>query len=185
MVFMAKVKKNERFVPVKNYVIVVLMAVGVIALVLYAFCWRKVLQESKYATSYLIQSNIISNEIKDLEDLKDVFSEAPETYYIYISYTGSEDIYKMEKELAALIKEYNIGEQMYLLNITSIKNEDNYIDKINEALQLTTKKVTKVPTIVYYRDGKVIDIIKQEGNNIMNIGDFEKLLNVNKVEKDQ
>ena len=181
----SKVKKNERFVPIKNYVIVALMAIGVIALVLYAFCWRKVLQESKYATSYLIQANIISNEINDLDELSDVLSEAPDTYFIYISYTGSEEVYKMEKELAALIKEYHIEEQVYLLNVTSIKKEDNYIDKINKALNLTDKKVTRVPTIIYYRDGKAIDIIKQEDNNIMNIGNFEKLLNVNKVERDQ
>ena len=118
---MTTVKKNERFVPIKNYVIVFLVAIAVIALCWYAISWHKVIQQDKMSTSYLIKSKVISNEIQSLDELTDVFSEAPSTYYLYISYTGNEDIYKMEKELTALINEYNIGEQFYFL-IGSIKN---------------------------------------------------------------
>ena len=182
---MATVKKNERFVPIKNYVIVFLVAIAVIALCWYAISWHKVIQQDKMSTSYLIKSKVISNEIQSLDELTDVFSEAPSTYYLYISYTGNEDIYKMEKELTALINEYNIGEQFYFLNVTSIKKDSDYIDKINKALELTNRKVKSVPTIIYYDDGKIVDMITMEGNNIMNIGDFQKLLDVNKIEKER
>lgn len=182
---MSNIKKNERFVPIKNYVIVFLIAIAIIALVWYALSWRKVITENRISTSYLIKSKIISNEIQNLDEIVDVFSEAPTTYYLYISYTGNEKIYDMEKELAALINEYKIGEQFYFLNVTSIKEEENYIDKINNALALDNKKVKSVPTILYYNDGKVVDIVTIEGNNIMNIGDFQKLLDVNKIEKEK
>ena len=182
---MTTVKKNERFVPVKNYVIVFFVAIAVIALCWYAISWHKVIQENKMSTSYLIKSKVISNEIQSLDELTDVFSEAPSTYYLYISYTGDEEIYKMEKELTALINEYNIGEQFYFLNVTSIKKDNDYIDKINNALELTSRKVKSVPTIIYYDDGKIVDMITMEGNNIMNIGDFQKLLDVNRIEKER
>ncbi len=185
MMNMATVKKNERFVPIKNYVVVVLVIIGIIALVLYGFSWHKVIQENRVSTSYLIKSKVISNEMQSIEELKDVFSEAPSDYYLYISYTGSQEIYDMEKELTALINEYKIGEQFYYLNVTDVKNEKDYINKINEALGLKDKKVINVPTIIYFKDGKAVDIIKKDGNNIMNIGDFQKLLDVNKVDKDQ
>ena len=182
---MATVKKNERFVPIKNYVIVVLVIIGIIALVWYGFSWHKVIQENKVSTSYLIKEKVVSNEMQTIEELKDVFSEAPSDYYLYISYTGSQEVYNMEKELTALINNYKINEEFYYLNVTDIKKENNYIDKINEALDLNEKKVTNVPTIIYFKDGKAVDIIKKDGNNIMNIGDFQKLLDVNKVDKDQ
>jgi len=185
MMIMATVKKNERFVPIKNYVIVVLVIIGIIALVWYGFSWHKVIQENKVSTSYLIKEKVISNEMQTIEELKDVFSEAPSDYYLYISYTGSNEIYNMEKELTALINDYKISEQFYYLNVTNIKKEKDYISRINETLDLEEKKVTNVPTIIYFKEGKAVDIIKKDGNNIMNIGDFQKLLDVNKVDKDQ
>ncbi len=184
---MTVVKKNERFIPVKNYVIVILGILIAIALVWYGFRWHQVIKENRISTSYLIKSKVVTNEIQGLAKLEDVLSEVPPSYYLYISYTGSEEIYNMEKELAALINDYKIGDQVYYLNITSIKNEKDYIEKINKALKLEDKKIANIPTIIYYEDGKVVDIITKEGKNIMNIGDFQKLLDVNKIarEKDQ
>ena len=185
MMNMATINKNERFVPVKNYVIVVLVAIAIIALVLYGFSWHKVIKENRVSTSYLIKEKVISNEMQTIEELNDVFSEAPSEYFLYISYTGSEQIYKMEKELTTLINNYNLNEKFYYLNITDIKKEDNYIDKLNKTLDLKNKKITSVPTILYFKEGKLIDIINKEENNMMDIGDFQKILDVNKVDKDQ
>jgi len=187
MMNMTVVKKNERFVPIKNYVIVFLGILITIALVWYGFRWHQVIKEDRISTSYLIKSKVVSNEIQGLDKVEDVLSEVPPSYYLYISYTGSEEIYNMEKELAALINEYKIGDQFYYLNVTKIKNEKDYIDQINKALNFKDKKIANVPTIVYYEDGKVVDMITKKDKNIMNIGDFQKLLDVNKIarEKDQ
>ena len=59
------------------------------------------------------------------------------------------------------------------------------VDEINKALELDKKQVKQVPTIIYYVDGKVVDLIVKEDNNIMDIGDFQKLLDRNKIEKGQ
>ena len=182
---MATVKKNERFVPIRNYVIVFFVIVGVIALVWYAFCWHKVIKENRLSTSYLIKSKTVSNEIQGLDGLNDVLLEPPDSYFLYISYTGNESVYNMEKELAVLINQYKIGDAFYFLNITEIKDDKNLVDKVNEALELDTKKVKQVPTIIYYVDGKVVDLVVKEDNNIMDIGDFQKLLDRNKIEKGQ
>jgi hypothetical protein len=181
---MATVKKNERFVPIKNYIIVFLIVIGAIALALYAFSWHKVIKENRLSTSYLIESKTVSNEIQGLEGLNDVLSEVSPTYYLYISYTGSEEIYKMEKELASLINKYKLEDEVYFLNVTSIKDDNDLVKQVNEALNLDDQ-VKHIPTIIYYSDGKVVDIISKDGNNIMDIGDFQKLLDKNKIEKDR
>lgn len=181
---MTSVKKNERFIPIKNYVLAVVIVVVMILLTLYGFEWYKVLKENKVSTSYLVKEKIISNEIKGLNEVNDVFSEAPDNYYLYISYTGSEEIYNMEKDLKKVINDYSLNDSMYFLNVSNIKDEEDYIDQINEALNLENKKVKKVPTIIYYNDGKVVDIIERLDDNIMNVGDFEKLLESNRVAKE-
>ncbi len=181
---MTNVKKNERFIPLKNYVLAVVIVVVIILITCYSFAWYNVFKENKVSTSYLVKEKIVSNEIQSLDELDAIFSEVPESYYVYISYTGSENIYNMEKDLKDLITEYNLNDSIYYLNVTSFKEEDNYIDKINEAFNLEDKKIDQVPTIIYYKNGKAVDIIKRNDNNIMSAGDFQKLLDVNKIPKE-
>ena len=83
----------------------------------------------------------------------------------------------MEKELKKVINKYELNDQIYYLNVTEIKEKDDYIDKINKSLNLE-EKVTQVPTIIYIKEGKVVDIIKRSDDNMMNVGDFQKLLDI-------
>jgi hypothetical protein len=181
---MTGVKKNERYIPIKNYVLAAVIVVVMILLTIYGFAWYRVLKENKVSTSYLVKEKIISNEIKGLDEVNDVFSEAPAKYYLYISYTGSEEIYNMEKDLKKVINSYGLNDLFYFLNVTEIKNEKDYIDSINETLSLKDQKIKQIPTIIYFNDGEVVDIVERYDNNIMNVGDFEKLLEINKVTKE-
>lgn len=181
---MTNVKKNERYIPTKNYVLAAVIVVVMIFLTWYGFTWYNVIKENKVATSYLVKEKIISNEIQSLEEASDVFSETPTRYFVYISYTGSEEIYNMEKDLKKVINNYELNDSIYYLNVTSLKEEKNYLDKVNKALNLEDKKVTSVPTVVYFNDGKVVDIIERNDDNMMNVGDFQKLLDVNNITKE-
>ena len=147
---MSNIKKNERYIPIKNYVVAAIIVVVILLLTWYGFSWYNVIQENKVSTSYLVKEKVVSNEIKSLKEVNDIFSEAP----------------------------------IYYLNITSIKDEEDYIDQINKALSLEEIKVTNVPTIIYYKEGKAVDIISREDDNIMNVGDFQKLLDINNIEKE-
>ena len=175
--------KNERFIPMKNYLIAALLVVVIVLLTWYGFAWYKVAKEKKVSVSYLIEEKVISKEITDLGEAIDVFSETPSSYFLYISYTGNEEIYNMEKKLESLINEYNINDSMYYLNVTNIKDDNNFLEQINTSLALEDVKLTKVPTIVYFYEGKAVDIITREDNNIMNNGDFQKLLDKNNIKK--
>lgn len=180
---MTNIKKNERFIPVSNYFKALIIVVVTIVLVWYAFSWYRVLKENKVSTSYLVKEKIVSKEITDLNEVNDVFLEAPSSYFVYISFTGNEDVYNMEKTLEPLIVEYNLNESLYYLNVTSIKNDKDMIDKVNKSLNLTDKKITKIPTVIYFKDGQAIDLIKTEDDNIMDLSDFQKLLDVNNIKK--
>ena len=179
---MNKVRENERFIPMKNYIIAVGLVIAAVLLTLYGFAWYNVLKENKISQSYLVKSKVISNEIQNLEELEAVFAEAPDEYFIYISYTGQEDIYNMEKDLKKVINKNELNDQFYYLNVTSIKDKQNYLEDINTSLKLD-KKVKQIPTIAYIKEGRVVDIIDKEDDNMMNVGDFQKLLDVYFVRK--
>ncbi len=185
---MTSIKKNERFVPIKNYVLAGVIVVVVILLAWYAFAWYKVVNENRISTSYLVNEKVISKELK-LEEVSSVFSEPLNEYFIYVSYTGSEDVYNMEKDIEGVINQYGINDKLYYLNVTDVKDEDDFKKKINdtlgEVLDMNGKEVSTVPTIIYCKDGKVVDIINRLDNNIMSRWDFEQILDRNNVEEEE
>ena len=185
MVFMADIKKNERYIPTKNYVIAIVLVIAAIFLTWYGFAWNKVRQENKVSVSYFVKNNIISKEITSLDEISSITQEAPERYLVYISYTGSEEIYNLEKELTPIIKDYQLNDYIYFIDVTSIKEDKDYIDKLNEQLGLEEVKITNIPTILYFVDGKVSKsgIITTADGNLMTKSDFQKFLDVNKIEK--
>lgn len=181
---MAEIKKNERFVPTKNYIIAFVLIIGVIAASWYAFAWYKTIQENKLSTSYLISKKIVTNEIESLDKISDILSEAPSNYYLYISYTGTKENYNLEKSISKIIKEYGLHDSFYYLNINDIKEDKDYIDKVNKALGLEENKLKSIPNIIYYEDGEAVDIINKD-SNMLTVGDFQKTLDLQKVKKDQ
>ena len=92
----------------------------------------------------------------------------------------------MEKDLKKLIKEYKLQDKFYYINIDSIKSSDNKVSLINELLGLDDIKVEKVPTIIYVnKDNKVLrnNIITRKDDSLMEVGDFQKLLDINEISK--
>lgn len=179
-------KSKTRNIPRKNYVIVFFIILAVVLLTLYIFQWYKVSKEGKIASSYLISSKTITYEIKDLDEITSVFSEAPEEYFVYISYVNSEDTYNLEKDLKNVIDDYHLKDNFYYFNATSMMKEDNYIDKINEAFGLKKQKIEKLPTILYFKNGSLVadGIVKREDSKIIEAADFIQLLDVQEITRD-
>ena len=48
-----------------------------------------------------------------------------------------------------------MNDSVYFLNVTSIKDDKDCIEKINKTLNLEGQKVSSIPTIIYYNEGKV------------------------------
>lgn len=172
---------SENKTDIKKYLISILLVFGTIAITWFGFRIYQNHEDNKVSKSYLISEKVLSKEIKSIDEVVDVFSEAPNKYFILISYTGNKDTYNLEKKLSAVIKKHKLEDQIYYLDVTDIKDDSNVLDKINSSLGLEKKKVTQIPTIIYYSNGEVIDIVKRQDDNMMTSGDFEKMLDVNKI----
>lgn len=178
-------KKKNSYIPTKNYVIAVLISLFAIFLTYYIFSWYNVYQEKKYNENYLIKTDTISLEVNDITEIESTFTEAPTEYFVYIGYRNDENVYKLEKDLKKIIDKYNLNDTFYYIDITNLKEEENYIEKLNNALGLTENKIENVPTIIYFKNGTVASdaIITREDNNMMEAGDFEHLLEMYEFKK--
>ena len=171
---MAKKKNNARYVPLKNYFLAIMIVAIVIFLVLYLFEWYKVKNLEKYGTSYLISSNTINLEIKDYEEIPLVLSETSNDYFIFINYLNVEETYKLEKELKDVIDEYNLKDIFYYINVTKLKEKKDYLDNLNDALNLDNK-IESVPTILYYHNNELAEVIANK-NDIISADDLEDII---------
>ena len=171
---MAKKKNNSRYIPLKNYVLAIMIVAIAIFLVLYLFEWYKVKNLEKYGTSYLISSNTINLEIKDYEEIPLVLSETSNDYFIFINYLNVEETYKLEKELKDVIDEYNLKDIFYYINVTKLKEKKDYLSNLNDALNLEDK-IKNVPTILYYHNNELAEVISNK-DDIISADDLEDII---------
>ena len=169
----------------KKYLVALILFLAVIFLTIYIFKWYQVFNEKKITKSYLTSSHVITNEINSLDEIEDVFSEAPDEYYIYISYTNDKNIYDMEVDLKKIIKKYDLQDKIYYLNVDSIKDDAGYLEEINSALDLKEEKITNIPTVLYFKDHELVKggIIRKDSNALMQASDLEQLIETLEIEE--
>ncbi len=155
----------------------------IVLLIFYFYRWNDVRNAERIRSSYLLTSETVSLEIKNVEEVRQILSEAPTEYFVLISYTKNNDTYTLEKGLKPLIDDYALSDRFYYLDATAIMGENDYLERLNNAFD--TNKITKVPTILYYRDGKLAEVVVRDDNNPINAGDFQKLLDIYEIEKAQ
>ena len=160
---MAKKKSKKNIYSLKKTIYIALSIIILILLIWYAYSWYKVKNLEKYYNSYLLNSNTVNLEIKDLNEVVQVLKESPNEYFILISYTGNEEVYKLEKKLKELIDNYNLKDEIYYVNITSIKNDDDLYDKINSTFN--TKLINNVPAILYFKNKELVNVINYENTS--------------------
>ena len=160
----------------KNILIIVCIVLALILVIFYGYRVNKLKETDTLSKSYLLDSGTVSLEIKNLDEVNQILAESPAEYFVLISYTGNKDTYKLENGLKRILDKYKLNDSFYYLNVKSIMDEDNYLNRLNNAFN--TDKIKKVPTILYYRNGKIVDVVTRNDNNIINAGDFQKLLDI-------
>lgn len=164
----------------KNIYIIVGVIVALVIFGFYVFQIQEKRNEERLSNSYLISSGAINLEIKNLDEVNQILAEAPSEYFILITYTGNEDTYELEEGIKTIIDDYKLSDAFYYLNVESIMDGDNYLTRLNNAFN--TSEITTVPIILYYRDGVLVDTVTRVDDNIINAGDFQKLLDIYEYE---
>ena len=161
----------------KNYYIGVVIALLIIFAILYYFKIFETARQKKYEESYLVSTGAVNLNINSLNEIDQVFSEAADDYFVFISYTKDEAEYKLETKLKTIIDDYGLKDNFYLVNTTSFKEDENndLYDKLNESFKLSKDKINSVPIIIYFeeKDYKIIDHNKLE--SFLEKNNFEKV----------
>ena len=178
---MAKKKSKKNNINFKKLFYFILGFLLIIFLIWYIISWKNVKQEEKLMNSYLITSNTLSVEIKDLSETVQVLKESPSEYFVYISYTNDEKVFNFEKKLKKLIDNYNLKDEFYFVNVTNIKDDENFYSEINETFN--TKLISNIPSILHFKNNELKKVIYNKDLN-KTYTDFENLLKENEFDKE-
>ena len=158
-------KKNDRVIPKKNYLYLVIMLVLVVIITFFIFEMNKKYQSRKLESSYL--DGYVSEV--NVSDLNNILTEPNSEQFILVTKTGSEEIYKLETDLKKVIKNHDLRDNFIYIDYT---NKENDIEELNKILNSDIKTI---PAVVYYKDGEYVKTI-DSSLSILNSGEFEKLL---------
>ncbi len=178
---MAKKKSKKNNINFKKIFYFILGFLLIIFLIWYIISWKNVKQEEKLMNSYLITSNTLSVEIKDLSETVQVLKESPSEYFVYISYTNDEKIFNFEKKLKKLIDNYNLKDEFYFVNVTNIKDDENFYSEINDTFN--TKLINNIPSILHFKNNELKKVIYNKDLN-KTYTEFENLLKENEFDKE-
>lgn len=135
--------------------------------------------------TYYNDSQIASSPLK--EDTKEIsykevttkLSDLEADTILVISYNDNDKkIYKNEKDIKKYLRKNDLLDNVMYLDMTEYKDNENFIDELNNKLNLTEKKkINSLPAIIYYKDGKV-SYVKDSKKNILSVDDFEQLVDM-------
>ena len=174
------IKKSNKYFATKKIYTIIFLCLSILLIAWYVISWHQVKTEEKLLSSYLITTNTLNNEIKDLKEIEQILTESPTRYFIYISYTQDESIYKLEKKLNNIIDNYGIKDEFYYINVTSELENTNLINDLNK--KFATQSIENIPCILYFENGVLKETLLDK-NKVFNYSKFEKLLKEKKYEK--
>lgn len=177
----AKDKSFKDFFTSKNIIIIIAIFVWLIIIGIFIYNIEKNKETSELTKSYLLESGTVSLEIKNLDEVNQILTEAPTEYFILITYLNDEKNNELETGLKPIIDKYKLNDSFYYLNIDNIKDEDNYLTRLNNTFN--TDKIKKVPIILYYKDGKIVDTVTRYDDNTINASDFQRLLDIYEIDQ--
>jgi hypothetical protein len=153
---MAK-KMFAKRIPSKNYYIVLLVSVLVIIFSLYVRSFYLNYRASRINESVFADKTI--NQI-NTEDFNFAVGETNEAI-LYISYTGSNEVYDMERRLYREIKKKHLTEKVIYWNVTGLKR-DEYLSILKNTFPDIDDQITSAPMLIYIKDGVAMEAMSSE-----------------------
>ena len=143
--------KEDRVVPVKNYIYLSLIMLVSVFLVYYFFLWNKTYQESKINTAIMDKYLTVIN----YSELDSYLLENENTI-VYVSVVGDESIRNFEKKFKNTIVKNSFSNMLYM----DISNE--FASNLSLKYEINSNKI---PCILVFEGDKLIDYYYIDVNN--------------------
>ena len=166
---------EKRKVPLRNYLILIIIGIVTVSLTFYINEWVKTYNENKLSVSPLY-GNV--NEV-NIDELNVALTEANKAI-LYVSYNNDKDIYKMEEKLLKKIQKEDLFNYVIYLNITDYMLNDEYLNILKTRFPNITDSIMKAPLFIYVENGEAKSIINSN-KTLIDSGDFISLVEIYEI----
>ena len=156
-------KRQEREIPKKNYLYLIIMFIIVIFVTLLIFDIRDNINSKKLETSNF---NQFISEVK-LEEIDSILTEPSSDLFILITKVNDEEIYQLEGNIKRIIKNYDMRENFIYIDYT-----DKEISELNKKLNTNIKTI---PALIYYKNGVFVKSV-DSSEDLLNSSDIEQII---------
>lgn len=168
---MKKKEKNSERIPIKNYIIVIIMFAVSILIVVGLRGWYRNYKK------YRLTIPVISGKIQEIKlNEFDSYITSHENAFIYIGTASNRNCRDIEEDLVFLLKKRNIKNDTVYINMTDMK--ENELTKILKKYEFVGN--VNYPMFIMINDKKVVAAVKREGSKLT-IGDITQLLDEHEI----
>lgn len=163
----------KRTIPTKNYFILALIVVITALVVTYACAWYKQYTDSSEVAP------IITTTLREVrEDNLDIVIKERDVAIMYMCTTNETICRSFEKKFSAYVKDNNLQDDIMYLNLGYDTDENNLLQRVYDKYKSDTlvKKVHDYPTLVIFKDGKIVDVLSSSAKNKITIKKVEEFL---------
>ncbi len=162
-------KELKKTIPLKNYLILLIVAVLTVILTLYIREWIETYRENKISISPL------SGDINEINtnELELTLNESNQVI-IYVSYVNDLDVYNKERKLLKRIKSEQLSDYVIYYNVTDLLKENEYLNILKSKFSNLKSEIIKAPMFIYVKNGEAVEVINSD-DNIVNDSELKYL----------
>ena len=166
-------KNQKKEIPTKNYFVLGVIILITVLFFVYLFSWLEQYNESK------INTPIITPTLREVEynNLNTVLAER-DMLIMYMCTTDESICRSFEKKFVNYIKENNLTEDIMYLNLGYDSDENNLLNKVYDKYKSDSlvKKIYEYPTLLIFKDSKIVDVLSSNGKTKLTIADVDSFL---------
>ena len=163
-------------VPIKNYIILVMLFIGVLLLLWYFSKWYHAYDE------YQKQTPVIRGTLSEITNLElDHYILENPTSAIYMCTSSDMKCRNFEKNLKTMLnKNEKLKNNIIYLNLSDI-NQDEFVENFNNTYSYKVKLNKNYPAIVLFEDSKIVGLLQEEKDKNLDLNEVRSYLKLHKV----
>lgn len=154
----------------KNYVKLGIIIFVTVVLTLSASNLYRNYDNNKINVSYI--SSYVN--VINYNELSDTIREMSSNSFLYVGYTGNKDVYSFEKKLKKVIKNEQLEDNFYYVDVTEKLNDINMVDEFNSLVGIIDSETIIFPAVVYFKNNVPVDYVDSK-NGIVDVSSVEVL----------
>lgn len=154
----------------KNYVKLGIIIFVTVVLTLSASNLYRNYDNNKINVSYI--SSYVN--VINYNELSDTIREMSSNSFLYVGYTGNKEVYSFEKKLKKVIKNEQLEDNFYYVDVTEKLNDINMVDEFNSLVGIIDSETIIFPAVIYFKNNMPVDYVDSK-NGIVDVSNVEVL----------